>query len=94
MGEFQQDRWEDLLDEAARAGADQPQRIAQLCVDMLDVTGAGISLVSDTGARGVICGTDDVAMRIEELQVTLGEGPCIDAVSAGGPVNFLPGSVS
>jgi hypothetical protein len=86
MGELQPDRWDELLREATHAGAQQPQRIAELCVDMLGVTGAGISLVSDTGTRGVICATDDVAMRIEELQVTLGEGPCMDAISGGGPV--------
>jgi len=86
MGDFQHHRWDDLLKEAAHADANQPQRIAELCVDMLEVSGAGISLVSDTGARGVICATNEVAMRIEELQVTLGEGPCIDAVSGGGPV--------
>ena len=86
MGDVQPDRWDELLHETARAGAGQPQRIADLCVEMLDVTGAGISLVSDTGTRGVICATDDVAMRIEELQLTLGEGPCVDAINAGGPV--------
>src|SRR3954451_14130998 len=86
MGDVQPDGWDELLHETARAGAGQPQRIADLCVEMLDVTGAGISLVSDTGTRGVICATDDVAMRIEELQLTLGEGPCVDAMAAGGPV--------
>src|SRR5438309_4387158 len=86
MAELQPGRWDKLLHESARAGAEQPQRIAELCVEMLDVTGAGISLVSDTGTRGVICATDEVAMRIEEMQVTLGEGPCVDAINAGGPV--------
>src|SRR3954451_9406248 len=86
MGDLQPDRWDELLHEATHAGAEQPQRIAELCVKMLGVSGAGISLVSDTGTHGVVCATDDVAMRIEELQVTLGEGPCMDAVSAGGPV--------
>lgn len=86
MGDLQPDRWDELLHEATAAGPQEPQRIAELCVDMLGVSGAGISLVSDTGNRGVICATDDVAMRIEELQVTLGEGPCIDAVRSGGPV--------
>src|SRR5437764_13117217 len=86
MGDVQPDGWDELLHETARAGAGQPQRIADLCVEMLDVSGAGISLVSDTGTRGVICATNDVAMRIEELQVTLGEGPCMDAVTSGGPV--------
>jgi hypothetical protein len=53
---------------------------------MLPISGAGISMVSDTGNRGVVCATDDVAAQIEDLQVTLGEGPCIDAVSTGRPV--------
>ena len=53
---------------------------------MLDVSGAGVSLISDIGNREVVCATDDVAMRIEELQVTLGEGPCVDAINGGAPV--------
>lgn len=61
-------------------------RICQLCVDMLDIDGAGISIVTDTGNRGVVCATDDVAAEIEELQFTLGHGPCVDAVSSGTPV--------
>jgi len=80
------ERWVRLLRDAAGDVASQPQRIAELCVRMLGVSGAGISLVSDTGHRGVICATDDVSRRIEDLQITLGEGPCIDAVRAGGPV--------
>lgn len=63
-----------------------PERICETCVEALSITGAGISLVSDTGSRGVICATDDVSARIEDLQVTLGEGPCIDAISTGRPV--------
>ena len=86
MADLQPDRWEQLLHEAARGGAGTPQRIAELCVDTLEVTGAGVSLVTDTGIRQVVCATDDVAMRIEEMQVTLGEGPCVDAIGGGGPV--------
>lgn len=86
MGDRDPDGWEQLLRQTARSGADQPRRIADLCVRMLEVSGAGISLVTDTGVRGVICATDEVAMRIEELQLTLGEGPCVDAVRHGGPI--------
>lgn len=86
MGDRDPDGWEQLLRQTARSGAEQPRRIADLCVRMLEVSGAGISLVSDTGVRGVICATDEVAMRIEELQLTLGEGPCVDAVRHGGPI--------
>lgn len=53
---------------------------------MLGVTGAGISMVTKAGNRGVVCATDDVSARIEDLQFTLGEGPCVDAVHNGAPV--------
>jgi hypothetical protein len=78
--------WHRLLAEAAAEGADQPRRICQLCTVALDVTGAGISMVTATGNRGVVCATDDVSASIEQLQFTLGEGPCVDAVSSGAPV--------
>jgi hypothetical protein len=81
------DRWIGLLRDTAGDGASsQPQRIAELCVRTLDATGAGISLVSDAGHRGVVCATDDVSRRIEDLQIALGEGPCIDTIRTGAPV--------
>jgi hypothetical protein len=55
-------------------------------VELLDVDGAGISMVTREGHRGVVCATDDISARIEDMQFTLGEGPCVDAVSAGTPV--------
>lgn len=80
------DRWVRLLREASQDLSVQPRKIADLCVRVLGVDGAGISLVSDTGHRSVVCATDDVSGQIEELQITLGEGPCIDAIHAGTPV--------
>lgn len=80
------DDWVRLLREAADDLASQPQRIAGLCVELLGVDGAGISLTSDTGHRGVVCATDEVSMRIEDLQITLGEGPCIDTAATRSPV--------
>src|SRR5664279_1134429 len=76
------DRWTRLSAAAAGERGAQPRRICQLCVQTLGVTGAGISLVTDTGNRGVVCATGDVSGRIEDLQFTLGEGACIDAVRA------------
>jgi GAF domain-containing protein len=43
-------------------------------------------MVTTAGNRGVVCATDDVSARIEDLQLTLGEGPCIDAAQSGTPV--------
>jgi GAF domain-containing protein len=80
------DRWVGLLAEAAAEGTDQPRRICELCAELLGITGAGISMVTVAGHRGVVCATDDVSARIEELQFSLGEGPCMDATRSGGPV--------
>jgi len=55
-------------------------------VDTLAVTGAGIAMVTPAGHRGVVCATDNVSATIEDLQLTLGEGPCIDAAVRGAPV--------
>ena len=71
--------------EAAELAA-QPARICHLCVQLLEVTGAGVSMVTATGNRRVVCATDEVSARIEDLQFTLGEGVCVDAVQAGIPV--------
>ncbi len=80
------DRWARLLAEAAIERAHQPQRICQLCVSILGMTGAGIGVVTESGNRGSVCTTDEVSARIEDLQFTLGEGPCVDAALTGTPV--------
>ena len=79
------DGWARLLAGTATERASRPRRICTLCVDTLDVTGAGISMVTATGNRGVVCATDDVSARIEDLQFMLGEGPGFDAVRSGVP---------
>jgi hypothetical protein len=43
------------------------------------VNGAGVMLISGDIPRGSLCTTDEVSHLIEELQYTLGEGPCLDA---------------
>jgi GAF domain-containing protein len=78
--------WSRLLVEPTGQRSQQPHRIAALCVQLLGVTGAGISMVTATGNHGVVCATDDTASRLEDLQFTLGEGPCVDAVRSGAPV--------
>lgn len=56
------------------------------CVAALDVTGAGIMVMIGRGHRGSVGGSDDVIRLIEELQFTLGVGPCIDTCRTGLPV--------
>ena len=47
-------------------------------VAQLDMSGAGVSVVTGAGDRGIVHATDRVSTTIEELQVSLGEGPCVD----------------
>jgi hypothetical protein len=50
------------------------------------VSGAALTAASKMRAGHVMCVTDELSERLEELQLTLGEGPCADAYASGGPV--------
>jgi GAF domain-containing protein len=50
------------------------------------MTGAGIMLMSGDVPRGSVCSTNPVSALVEQLQYTLGEGPCVDAYNQGSPV--------
>jgi len=56
------------------------------CAEALDVAGAGIMLMTGAGHRGVLCASDPTSGEVEDLQFTLGEGPCVDACADGAPV--------
>ncbi len=81
--------WAIWLSSVVAAGAAKPERICRLCVSKLDVSGAGISVITTAGNRGVVCATDERAALIEDVQFTAGVGPCMDAAQNGRPV-LLP----
>jgi len=54
-------------------------RLCGACPQIVGVTGAGVMLMSGDIPRGSLCSTDEVSHLIEDLQYTLGEGPCVDA---------------
>ena len=54
-------------------------RLCAVCPGIVGVNGAGVMLMSSDIPRGSLNSTDDVSELIEELQYTLGEGPCADA---------------
>lgn len=43
------------------------------------MSGAGVMLMAGELPIGSLCTTNDVSLLIEELQYTLGEGPCVEA---------------
>jgi hypothetical protein len=54
-------------------------RLCQACPAIVGVNGAGLMLMSGDIPRGSLCATNAVSHLIEDLQYTLGEGPCVDA---------------
>ena len=70
----------------ATGGDDVTGSLAAACVRALPVSGVGLALMTDQGPAGTIAATDGPAVELEELQFTLGEGPCVDASRTGRPV--------
>jgi len=64
----------------------EPARLCEVCADVSLMTGAGIMLMTGDVQRGSVCSSNDVSALIEELQYTLGEGPCVDAYHEDRPV--------
>jgi GAF domain-containing protein len=75
------DRLNQILGALAADGVESwsAERLCTLCPDIVGVDGAGVMLMSGDVPRGSLCATDAVSHRIEDLQFTLGEGPCVDA---------------
>jgi hypothetical protein len=71
---------------AARGGTDSSARLCEVSADVTAMTGAGIMLMSGDTQQGSVCSSNDVSALIEELQYTLGEGPCVDAYRHDRPV--------
>ena len=61
-------------------------RLCDVCADVSVMSGAGVMLMSHDVPMGSVCTTNKVSTQIEELQFTLGEGPCVDAYTLGRPV--------
>jgi len=74
----------DRLADAEDASVLLPLALVQACVQVLAVDGAGLSLTQDL--RVPPSASSDMVARAERLQITLGEGPCLSATDAGGPL--------
>jgi hypothetical protein len=71
---------------AGQATGRGTKKLCEVCLEVTEVTGAGIMLMSGDTARGSVCSTNPVSALIEDLQFSLGEGPCVDAYHQGRPV--------
>jgi hypothetical protein len=79
-----QDRLHRILAElSAGDDAGSVAGLCAVCPSLAGVNGAGIMLMSGDIPRGSLATTDEVSQLVEELQYTLGEGPCVDAYQQG-----------
>jgi hypothetical protein len=72
------------LDVDTQADAVLPAVLAEACVTVLGVAGAGLSMTDEL--RVPLGASDDLVACAESLQTTLGEGPCLSATKAQRPL--------
>src|ERR1700722_9686785 len=59
------------------------ERLVGRIVEVLPITGAGVTLISPLTAPEYVAASDEAALRFEQLQTELGEGPCLAAYRIG-----------
>jgi hypothetical protein len=69
------------------AGRAPGSAVCTACADVVGATGAGIMFRLEDSHHGSLGSSDEVSGLIEELQFTLGEGPCVDAYDSRRPVS-------
>ena len=67
-------------------GAPAADRLCEACVDLFEVDAAAVSLVFEGANTGTLGTSGSAARVLDELQFTLGEGPCLDSVEYETPV--------
>jgi hypothetical protein len=67
----------------ADGGRDAAMAVCQARVAWLPMTGASITIMDDAEVQEPVCATDPGAARIDELQFTLGDGPCVESFRTG-----------
>lgn len=73
--------------EAAPGSVGRLHRLCAVLTRVLPASGIGLSLLTDDNVGGGTVAASDAESRVlEELQFTLGEGPCIDAYASRRPV--------
>jgi hypothetical protein len=69
-----------------RRGIEAADRLCEACVVLLNVDAAAISLVFDGASGGTLGSSGAPASAYDELQFTLGEGPCLESVAQRIPI--------
>src|ERR1700678_2212656 len=62
-------------------------QLVQRIVEILPVTGAGVTLIAPETSPRYVAASDESALRFEQLQTELGEGPCLAAYVSGAAIS-------
>lgn len=76
-----------ILERIEAGSAAGTAHLCDVCAEVTAMSGAGIMLMSGDVPRGSVCSSDRVSALIEDLQYSLGEGPCVDAYQQDRPVS-------
>jgi ANTAR domain/GAF domain len=69
-----------------RRGVAAADSLCEACVMLFEMDAAAISLVFAGVTSGTLGSTGATALMYDELQFTLGEGPCLDSVASRNPI--------
>jgi GAF domain-containing protein len=67
--------------------ADSLQRVIDACVQVFPVDGSGIMLADEQGVLRYAVASDGPGRHLEQVQIDVAEGPCVDTYVADAPVN-------
>ena len=70
----------------ARGGPVSAGDACEVAATLAGMDGSWLSVMSDPARRALVHATGRRAAQLDELQFTLGEGPCADAFRSGSPV--------
>jgi diguanylate cyclase (GGDEF)-like protein len=59
------------------------QELVRRIVELMEITGAGVTLISETTSPHYVAASDGAALKFEKLQSVLDEGPCVVAYQTG-----------
>jgi hypothetical protein len=69
-----------------RRGVEAADRLCEACVLLFEIDDAAISLVFEGASGGTLGSSGTLARMYDELQFTLGEGPCLESVARRIPI--------
>jgi hypothetical protein len=75
----------ELVAQDERPALDQ---LCEACVRVLDIDGLSLAMISGQAIRETLCARGRNALQIDQLQFTVGEGPCLEACFTGKPMSI------